>query len=738
MFKLNQKGMTLVETMVAAGLLGGLAVAGMTLFKTQNKAQKTVEQNYEVTATLGAIRSILADQDNCSDALNLGGLNPTTTQSVFTTGPRGPGILKNGTAPRVYAPNTDLPGTQLKIVSYTLTRGAPYTAGLAADEAIIAIVFSRGQNVQTDIITKTVKINFTGNPITNCYAVTSGASDSLWQIEGAGPNIYYASGRVGVGSSSPAGKLQIAGSSENESNLMLNNTGTPANNVKIQFQSQGNEIAAIYANSPNNTDGSLSLRTASGGVVSTRMNILANGNVGINTTTPNNSLHVYTAAVSTGALIQSGQSQSALAFRDPSTTVSPQVVGIANDLYLQTSGSDRLRVLANGNVGIGTATPTTKFHVNDSAGTIGTFQSSTNYVDLVFRNSVSSAGYLQYIGNNWNFFANSGGTPTMTITGATAPGNVGIGTTAPTQKLQISGSGNPQTATNTSSLRLDNTASGRFAIIGVDDAQNLDIWNSDTNGTGAIRFLTSSGTGSEKMRVSANGNIGINTINPLSNLDVNGWIQATTPNVGTTGGVRIKGGAGNTNAYLQFTNNAGTGEWGYFGASSAGHMFAGPVGNFGIGVDTPSQKLHVVGSVLASGYLYISDRRLKEEIKSITHPLQKVAKLEGRSFSWKDSREDDIGFIAQDVEKVVPELVVTNNDGFKSVKYGNITALLVEAVKEIKNMIDTLIGTDEALKEEIEILKDENTLLKSRLDAQELRMKRQEKILSELQMRSKK
>lgn len=59
------------------------------------------------------------------------------------------------------------------------------------------------------------------------------------------------------------------------------------------------------------------------------------------------------------------------------------------------------------------------------------------------------------------------------------------------------------------------------------------------------------------------------------------------------------------------------------------------------------------------------------------------------SFQWKDSGRFDIGFIAQDVEKIIPEIVSTNQDGKKSLEYGNISALTVEAIKEQQKIIDS-------------------------------------------------
>ena len=74
----------------------------------------------------------------------------------------------------------------------------------------------------------------------------------------------------------------------------------------------------------------------------------------------------------------------------------------------------------------------------------------------------------------------------------------------------------------------------------------------------------------------------------------------------------------------------------------------------------------------------------------ITDAVEKVKQINGVAFTWKKDNTKDIGVIAQNVEKVVPELVSTDNQGMKSVKYGNIVALLIEAVKEQQKQIDEL------------------------------------------------
>ena len=112
--------------------------------------------------------------------------------------------------------------------------------------------------------------------------------------------------------------------------------------------------------------------------------------------------------------------------------------------------------------------------------------------------------------------------------------------------------------------------------------------------------------------------------------------------------------------------------------------------NVGIGTSTPSYKLAVVGDVAANSFMYNSDSRLKKDIVRLDNSLNKINNLEGVSFTWKDNNKKEIGLIAQDVERIVPELVVTGNDGIKAVKYGNIVALLIEAVKEQQIEIDAL------------------------------------------------
>ena len=91
-----------------------------------------------------------------------------------------------------------------------------------------------------------------------------------------------------------------------------------------------------------------------------------------------------------------------------------------------------------------------------------------------------------------------------------------------------------------------------------------------------------------------------------------------------------------------------------------------------------------------------SHRRLKENITPLSDSLDKINQINGLSFYWKDKamgENRNIGVIAQDVEKVYPELVSTNpKTGLKSVEYGNLVAPLIEAIKELTHKIDDLFS----------------------------------------------
>ena len=110
----------------------------------------------------------------------------------------------------------------------------------------------------------------------------------------------------------------------------------------------------------------------------------------------------------------------------------------------------------------------------------------------------------------------------------------------------------------------------------------------------------------------------------------------------------------------------------------------------GVGI---SGALNVGGDVVAYAS---SDERLKDNIELISNPIEKVQSLKGVTWNWNENADElqqslpNVGVIAQDVEKVLPQLVTDRDNGFKGVDYAKLTGLLIEAIKDQQKQIDEL------------------------------------------------
>ncbi len=144
-------------------------------------------------------------------------------------------------------------------------------------------------------------------------------------------------------------------------------------------------------------------------------------------------------------------------------------------------------------------------------------------------------------------------------------------------------------------------------------------------------------------------------------------------------------------------------------------------GNVGIGTTAPGYKLDVAGIInTSSNFNCSSDIRYKKNIIGIGNALQKLSLLKGVYYHWRTgkfkeknfSKKRTLGFIAQDVEKVFPELVFTGTDGYKSMDYTKLTAVIVEALKEEHKLTANKFKQTE---DKLAILKKENASLKKEI-----------------------
>lgn len=302
---------------------------------------------------------------------------------------------------------------------------------------------------------------------------------------------------------------------------------------------------------------------------------------------------------------------------------------------------------------------------------------------------------------------------------------LGINNTLPSCSLVVQqateGRGNTK-FTSLSSTSNDNwwlgfTASG--LTTDANDVARIGVRLGTTgNLAGNIYFTTgASNAQQERMRITENGNIGINNSNPGEALDVNGKIRVN----GTNAMLTLQNNSGtSTNSAFMLFYNANQTAGAALGIDGPNHMnitsgataltsttnndlILGTVntermriktsGDVGIGTANPSYKLHVVGDIYTTGDITaFSDARVKTDLEKLENCLTKLQTLTGYRYTRSDvkSNRKHIGLIAQEVEQIAPELIYENNEGYKGIAYPNMAALFVEAFKEITERLNTL------------------------------------------------
>lgn len=562
-----------------------------------------------------------------------------------------------------------------------------------------------------------------GSNAAQLFYITRGASNVGWQnhlaihcdnFNGAGVNFVTpgavsrmflngSNGNFGIGTTSPSYLLDVNGN---------------ARIGKTYIHISGNDMIIMNSNLTANINGSFALyqgstgetviNAATGQQVCMKINnaehfrLTSNGNVGIGTTSPSEKFHVNGKIYGSNQILTSTANDQSnvpgFSWREDSNTGMYHLT--TSTIGFSTAGAPRMVINSSGDVGIGTTSPSYRADVRGTG--MQLLGGSGNTPTVFYLNTTgvgSTSGEIQFV-NSGHFIACTDSNPykgTYSLVGSGhnivyssgghnfyngnirvytnnlyVDGNVGVGTTSPAYKLDVNGG--------------IQGANCRIAVQGSVDgtsARGIYMWDlTDTNW--GIYVATSNASKSL-----ANGNTcGFGTV--------------------TSYAIRFRTFISANNGFI-FENSS---EQALVGIrSSDGQMYI--AGNLGVGTTSPSQKLHVVGNIFATGDIVaFSDKRLKSNINLIDNALARVHKLNGYIFNVKGdtTNRKHTGLIAQEVKEVLPEAIYKNSeDDMYSIAYGNMSGLLVQAIKEIdtkyKKQFVSMKNKIKMLQKEIKTLK---------------------------------
>ncbi len=752
---LDQKGQSLV-TVLTAAVIGVIVVSGIvSMLVTLQNGASSVKFRTDADTVNEEIRALLSNVDACTNSFK---------GNVIT----GPDLnvlaLKDGSQPTPVTQYVEggIYGDRTLILTNMALK--EYADGAKPGTAEMTLYNSFTSNKQVagakEAMPRKVKISFqknAGNIVTSCIA-TSKMSDSIWMRNSAKQNnIYFMAplpeGNVGVGTSNPLAKLEVSDTISGlgtvhgiiNSQYSTDNEGAQLTLRKGRGGSAATPLAVVAGDllggllsdgfngaaygrgpqiqffaeenfTPAASGSSILFRTTPPGtaVPSEAMRLTGSGYLGVGTTAPLGGVHINDGTDAGKHLVFSNKSDGKTwgLYKRSSSYVSPN--NLSFNYWNGVTNNEVLNLVPNGSVGFGTATPTHRIHVKYSDFLDNGIQiESTGIAGPELSLKSSTVNGREY------FLVSTAAGNTIPVGYFGIYDNVGGGTGSEGYKLVIDPTGN---------VGIGTKEVAPLSVLTVEDPKAGEIRGitsiSETNGAGwGGQFLGASSHGSRQVPL------------PTRNGDSLG-VFASAGYTGTgfvrTGWVTFNAkedfSLGGYGTQIEFVNIP-------LGGTSAPltppSMVIAPGGKVGIGTVTPAYKLDVNGSIRGYGVTDSSDRSLKHDIQPLPEVLEKILQLRGVSYYWNDAKthgdQKQIGLVAQEVEKVYPELVETDQQGLKSVNYSHLVAPLIEALKalfakvcaleeRLKALLELVMGqmkTTQGMGSEVALLKEENTELRN-------------------------